>query len=104
MLSLTFREHQDPSQLLVQDPSYFTSFSLIIAANQPPGVLRPLAELAWGQESGTCVPLMSVRGAGMAGEVRIQIKEMGGEHNVGPKRGQTGATYTVLPCCSFPWQ
>ncbi|PWN23590.1 hypothetical protein BCV69DRAFT_279520 [Microstroma glucosiphilum] len=67
----------DPSQLLEQDPSWFTSFSLIIAANQPVDVLRPLADLVWGQDRGTCVPLMSVRGAGMAGEVRIQIKEMG---------------------------
>lgn len=69
----------DPAQALAIDPQWFASFSLIIAANQPPNVLFPLAEIAWQARGGLGVPLLSVRGAGMLGQVQVQVKEMGSE-------------------------
>lgn len=70
---------QNASHFLASDPDFFTSFSLIIAANQPPSVLKPLSDLAWGARDGVGIPLMDVRGAGLLGRVRVQIKESGSE-------------------------
>lgn len=70
---------QDPAHVLASESTYITTFSLIVAVNQPPSVLLPLADLAWQARSGLGIPLMSVRGAGMVGQVQVQVKEMGSE-------------------------
>lgn len=67
----------DAASLLAVEPQWFESFSLIIAVNQPPAVLLPLADIAWQARSGLGIPLMSVRGAGLVGHVQVQVKEMG---------------------------
>lgn len=69
----------DAQYLLDNDPAYFADFSLIIAADQPPDVISQLADLAWHARESIGIPFMTVAGAGMVGEVRVQIKEMGSE-------------------------
>ncbi|CAO1635685.1 unnamed protein product [Parajaminaea phylloscopi] len=67
----------DPAELLSSHPEFFTSFSLIIAANQSPQVRRALGALAWQGRQGASIPLLCVRGAGMLGEVQAQVAELG---------------------------
>ena len=38
---------QDPSELLMSDPEFFTSFTLIIASNIEPSLELRLADLLW---------------------------------------------------------
>ncbi|CAO1636143.1 unnamed protein product [Sympodiomycopsis kandeliae] len=67
----------DPETILNSDSNYFSTFSIIIAVNQPMSVLLPLSDIAWQARSGIGIPLMSVQGAGMVGQVQVQVKEMG---------------------------
>ncbi|UZJ54857.1 hypothetical protein CBS101457_004177 [Exobasidium rhododendri] len=55
-----------------EDLSHYT---LIIAVNQPHFVLFPLAEMAWKAKDGSGVPLMTLKGYGLVGEVQVQVKE-----------------------------
>lgn len=51
------------------------TYTLIVATNQAHDVLLPLSDLAWEAN----VPLLAIRGAGLVGEVRVQVKELGSE-------------------------
>lgn len=53
------------------------SFTMVIAINQPSSVLLPLAAKAWQAKGGVGIPLMTVAGAGLIGEISVQIKEAG---------------------------
>lgn len=64
---------QDPCHHWVEDHDMIGSYDIIIAANQPPHVLDILCGIAW-----SCQPnVICVRGAGMLGEVHVQIEELG---------------------------
>lgn len=53
------------------------AFTMVIAVNQPSSVLLPLAAKAWQAKGGVGIPLMTVAGAGLIGEISVQIKEAG---------------------------
>lgn len=67
-----------------QDPMTFCTeaslenYSLVIAVNQPHGVLLPLADKLWDANEGAGIPLMALRAAGFTGEVQVQYKETAG--------------------------
>ncbi|MCO5596227.1 hypothetical protein L7F22_050287 [Adiantum nelumboides] len=62
--------------LWVQDVN-LDAFTMVIAVNQPYSVLLPLASKAWQAKGGVGIPLMTVAGAGLIGEISVQIKEAG---------------------------
>lgn len=62
--------------LWIQDAD-LDAFTMIIAVNQPFSVVLPLAAKAWQAKSGVGIPLMTVTGAGLIGEISVQIKEAG---------------------------
>ena len=77
---------QDVRELLAKEPSFFTAFSLVIAADQPDDVLYALSELCWSPAAAASsasatasLPLISLRTSGLVGEAAIQIKEAGSE-------------------------
>lgn len=79
---------------IIEEPLAFiraenlSSYTLIIAVNQPHFVLFPLAEMAWEAKDGTGVPLMTLKSSGFVGEVQVQIKESASEYrrNREPKK------------------
>lgn len=60
-------------EVLDKDPSYITSFTLVIAHNLAEGPLRKLASLLWSNP--THPPLVVVRTAGFLADFTIQIHE-----------------------------
>ncbi|TDL20256.1 hypothetical protein BD410DRAFT_772863 [Rickenella mellea] len=59
--------------ILEKDPSYITSFSLVIAHNLPSSTLDRLATLLWSNTS--FPPLIVIRSAGFLAEIFIQFHE-----------------------------
>ncbi|KAG6819265.1 hypothetical protein H0H93_013580 [Arthromyces matolae] len=59
--------------LLEKDPSYFTSFSIVIVHNLEPKLLDKLSAFLWSRESHP--PLVVVRSAGFLAEFFIQFHE-----------------------------
>ena len=81
-LSKLISIHQSPSALLATDPAFFTSFSLVISVNQPQSFDLALSELLWNFEPTldthtAQISFIKVRSAGMAGEFKISVKELG---------------------------
>ncbi|GLB41190.1 putative regulatory subunit of the dimeric UBA3-ULA1 E1 enzyme [Lyophyllum shimeji] len=62
------------AKLLETDPSYFTSFTLVIAHNLDPTLLDKLSTLLWSDDS--YPPLVVVRSAGFVAEFFIQFHEL----------------------------
>lgn len=71
---------QDPKEFVKRAKEALASgtYSLVVATNQAPDILLPLSDTAWEAN----VPLMAVRGAGLVGEVRVQVKELGSESHL----------------------
>lgn len=51
------------------------AYTLIISVNQPHRTVLSLAKKAWQAKEGRGIPLMALSGAGLVGEVMVQIKE-----------------------------
>lgn len=64
-----FHRTDDVSTLLLQEPAYFSQFTLILATNQTPEAALALAQLCWDKS----VPLLLLRSYGLIGSVRLQI-------------------------------
>ena len=62
---------RDIADILASDPSYFFGFSLIIAHNLSPVLLKTLAELLW--ENPSAAPLIPVRSSGFLAEFFVQF-------------------------------
>ncbi|KAK1925463.1 putative ubiquitin-activating enzyme subunit [Papiliotrema laurentii] len=68
----------DPAKILATDPSYFSSFTLIICTNIDPSVELRIADLLWDMSSttgGPDIPLISIRNSGFMGRISIQLRE-----------------------------
>lgn len=78
--------------MLISDPAnipFLTSFSLIIASEQPPHVLQALSELCWNAASSpsssssavasASIPLLSIKVSGFLASLQFQVKELGSE-------------------------
>lgn len=63
----------DVEELLEKNPSYFTSFSIVIVHNLEPKLLDKLSTLLWSDDS--FPPLVVVRSAGFLAEFFIQFHE-----------------------------
>nr|XP_018267361.1 amyloid beta protein binding protein 1 [Kwoniella dejecticola CBS 10117]OBR89519.1 amyloid beta protein binding protein 1 [Kwoniella dejecticola CBS 10117] len=64
---------EDPASLLVTDPAFFTTYTLIIASNVIPSLELELADLLW--QRGSDIPLICIRNSGFIGRVEIQLRE-----------------------------
>nr|XP_019049437.1 amyloid beta protein binding protein 1 [Kwoniella bestiolae CBS 10118]OCF28367.1 amyloid beta protein binding protein 1 [Kwoniella bestiolae CBS 10118] len=64
------------SSLLVSEPEFFTSFTLILASNIEPAFELQLADLLWDSNvGGPDIPLIAIRNSGFIGRVEIQLRE-----------------------------
>lgn len=62
----------NPVELLRSDPSFFTSFTLVICCDSPdPSFVLSLSDLLWSAD----IPLILVRSSGFIGEMRLQYRE-----------------------------
>ncbi|WWC86452.1 uncharacterized protein L201_001329 [Kwoniella dendrophila CBS 6074] len=69
---------EEPASLLVSDPDFFTSFTLILATNVEPSLELQLADLLWEASAsvgGPDIPLITIRNSGFIGRVEIQLRE-----------------------------
>ncbi|KAG6855238.1 hypothetical protein H0H87_006339 [Tephrocybe sp. NHM501043] len=67
-------------ELLEKNPSYFTSFTIVIAHNLEPTLVDKLSTLLWSDDSHP--PLVVIRSAGFLAEFYIQFSEHTSEHYV----------------------
>ncbi|KAF5381797.1 hypothetical protein D9615_005556 [Tricholomella constricta] len=63
----------DVEELLEKNPSYFTSFTIVIAHNLEPKLLDKLSTLLWSDDS--LPPLVAIRSAGFLAEFLVQFHE-----------------------------
>ncbi|WWD09605.1 hypothetical protein V865_007733 [Kwoniella europaea PYCC6329] len=69
---------EELSSLLISEPDFITSFTLIIASNIEPTLELQLADLLWDVSNsvgGPDIPLISIRNSGFIGRVEIQLRE-----------------------------
>ncbi|KAK8866119.1 hypothetical protein IAR55_001270 [Kwoniella newhampshirensis] len=89
----------DPASLLLSDPEFFLSFTLIVASNLEPSTVLQLADLLWDASStvgGPDIPLIVIRNSGFVGRVEIQLRE----HSVVDTHPDT--THTLRLDAPFP--
>ncbi|WVQ61992.1 uncharacterized protein L199_000125 [Kwoniella botswanensis] len=90
---------EEPSSLLVSEPDFITSFTLIIASNIEPSLELRLADLLWDVSNGVGgpdIPLIAIRNSGFIGRVEIQLRE----HSVVDTHPDT--THTLRLDSPFP--
>ncbi|OCF74002.1 amyloid beta protein binding protein 1 [Kwoniella mangroviensis CBS 8886] len=90
---------EELSSLLVSEPDFITSFTLIIASNIEPSLELQLADLLWDVSNsvgGPDIPLISIRNSGFIGRVEIQLRE----HSVVDTHPDT--THTLRLDSPFP--